>query len=62
MFELTEDLVIPKGTKFEPCMAACFNNPLVAHLDLGMVNSTIDVVISKDVLTEMAGKFVEVGE
>jgi len=60
MFELTEDLVIPKGTRFTPCKAACFNNPMIANLAFGMANSTIDVVINEDVLTEMGGKFVEV--
>lgn len=62
MFELTEDLVIPKGTRFTSCKAAIFNNPMIANLGFGMTNSTIDVVINDDVLTEMGGKFVEVQE
>ena len=59
---LKEDIIIPKGTIFTECYESRYVNPYVGDLGLGMKNSTVSVLFTKDALDEIGDKFEEVQE
>lgn len=59
VIELTEDMIIPKGTKFYRYSESVFYDPYVGVVGAGMKDAVISVVFTDDALDEIGNKFYE---
>ena len=54
---LKEDIIIPKGTEFVPCVQSISQYPYNATLGVGMKNSVFEVSMWDEALDEIGTKF-----